>query len=135
MAALCRQHLKQYQEALHEWKLCFEHCLRTDDQEGEGEVYEQMSYCYFYLGQMKKAEYFNTRYRMGVYEEDDSQIRNIYTSIRINTNKAKANKWEQDVQYVSDFTWNGETLFKLFYDNFLEDCHDKEKICKGLRQG
>ena len=36
MAALCRMHLKQYLEALHEWKLCLEHCFRMDDQEGEG---------------------------------------------------------------------------------------------------
>lgn len=40
MAALCRQNMRQYQEALHEWKLCFEHCIRNDDHEGEMHVYE-----------------------------------------------------------------------------------------------
>jgi hypothetical protein len=92
-----------------------------------------MSYCYFYLGQMKKAEYFNTRYRIGIYEDEDSHIRHIYASLRKNCDKAE--KWDREVQYVADLSWNGENLFKLFYDNFLEDCHNKEKICKGLRQG
>ena len=50
MAALCRQKMRQYTEALHEWKLCFEHCLRNRDPEGEMQVYDQMSNCYFYLG-------------------------------------------------------------------------------------
>ena len=54
-----------------------------------------MSNCYFYLGQMKKAEYFNTRYRMGVYEEEDSQIRQIYKSLRKNCDKGV--KWERKV--------------------------------------
>ena len=38
-----------------------------------------MSYCFFYLGRMKDAEYFNTRWRMGILEESDSQMRHIYT--------------------------------------------------------
>ena len=30
---------------------------------------------------MKKAEYFNTRYRIGIYEEEDSQMRQIYANL------------------------------------------------------
>lgn len=78
MTAICKMKTGEYDQALHAWKLCFEHCLRTENVRGEIQVYEQMSYCYFYLGQMKKAEYFNTRFRMGVLEEKDSQIRIIY---------------------------------------------------------
>ena len=80
-------HLHQYDEALNGWKLCFEHALRTNDDRAELYVYEQISNCYYYLGQMKDAEYFNTRYRMGVLEEPDSQIRHIYASLRKNTDK------------------------------------------------
>ena len=50
ISAICAMRQKQYDEALHGWKLCFEHSLRTDDDVAEIEVYEQMSYCYFYLG-------------------------------------------------------------------------------------
>lgn len=71
-ACLCLMRKQKYTEAILSLKLCFEHCLRVNDEEGEGFVYEQMSYCYFYLGKMKKAEYFNTRFRMGVLEDKDS---------------------------------------------------------------
>lgn len=131
MAALCRQKMRQYSEALHEWKLCFEHCLRTDDCQGEINVYEQMSNCYFYLGQMKKAEYFNTRYRVGIYEEEESQIRTIYTNLRKNVDKNMP--WDKEIQYVPDIVWNGETIFQFFYDNFVEDCKNRDKICKDIR--
>ena len=124
---------KHYDEALHGWKLCFEHSLRTDDDVAEIEVYEQMSYCYFYLGQMKKAEYFNTRFRMGVLEEPDSQVRAIYASLR--KNDEKRHKWDNQVQFVADLGWKGESIFELFYNNFLEDCLNKERIIQDLIQG
>ena len=82
---------------------------------------------------MKKAEYFNTRFRMGIYEEEDSQIRLIYKTLRNSSNKRK--RWNAEVQYVTDhdLNWQGETLFRLFYDNLLDDCHNKERICNRLR--
>ena len=91
VAATCHMRLQQYDDALHAWKLCFEHCLRNGNTECEIEVYEQMSYCFLYLGQMKPAEYFNTRWRMGILEEADSQIRHIYASLR--KNSQRATKW------------------------------------------
>ena len=135
MAGLCRMRLMQYQEAIHAWKLCFEHALRTENDTAEVEVYEQMSYCYFYLGQMKKAEYFNTRYRSGVLEDENSQVRSIYASLRKNTEKKSSSFWDRDIQYVADISWNGENLFDLFYKNFLEDAKRREKIIKGLMKG
>ena len=53
MIGLCKMHKHQYEEALHAWKLCFEHCLRTGNSEAEMQVYEYFSYCFFYLGDMK----------------------------------------------------------------------------------
>ena len=82
MAALSQMRLKLYPEAIHAWKLCLEQALRTRDDSAEAYVYEQLSLCHFYLGQMQKAEYYNTRFRMGILEEDQSQIRSIYASLR-----------------------------------------------------
>ena len=96
-------------------------------------MYEQMSYCYFYLGKMKKAEYFNTRYRMGVLEEADSQVSHIYASLR--KNFYRRHNWDTQIQYVADLAWKGESIFELFYNNFLEDCINKERIVKDLTQG
>ena len=96
-------------------------------------MYEQMSYCYFYLGKMKKAEYFNTRYRMGVLEEADSQVSHIYASLR--RNFYRRHNWDTQIQYVSDLAWKGESIFELFYNNFLEDCINKERIVQDLTQG
>lgn len=92
LAAKCQMGLLQFDEAIHGWKLCYEHALRTQNEGVEMEVYEQLSNCYFYLGQMKKSEYFNTRFRMGVYEPQDSYIRKIYTSLRKNSEKIQAFK-------------------------------------------
>lgn len=92
-----------------------------------------MSNCYFYLGQMKKAEYFNTRYRVGIYEEENSQMRQIYQNLRKNMEKGQ--NWDKETNYVPDLLWSGENLFQVFYENFLEDCKHKEKISRDLRQG
>ena len=32
ISALCAMRQKLYEEALHTWKLCFEHCLRTNNE-------------------------------------------------------------------------------------------------------
>lgn len=85
--AMSHMKMHKYEEALVAWKLCFEHCLRTNNSEGELHVYEQLSLCYFYQGQMKGAEYFNTRFRMGILEEPDSQVRRIYAQLRRNDDK------------------------------------------------
>jgi len=46
---------------------------------------------------MKKAEYFNTRFRIGVLEDEDSQIRVIYSSLRKNNEKASYQIYDQEI--------------------------------------
>ena len=69
LAALSRMGLKEYDEALQAWKLCFEQCLIMNDDKTEIYIYEQFGLCYFYLGDLVKAEYFSTRFQMGIIEE------------------------------------------------------------------
>lgn len=40
MAGLCQMRLQNYAEAIHSWKLCYEHALRTDNDAAEAQVYE-----------------------------------------------------------------------------------------------
>ena len=40
MSGMCQMRLQRYDEALHAWKLTFEHCLKTGNEEAEVYVYE-----------------------------------------------------------------------------------------------
>ena len=36
---------------------------------------------------------------------------------------------------VSDFSWQGENIFELFYKKFLGDCHMKDEVMSLLLKG
>ena len=50
----------------------------TNDNEAEINAYEGLGVQYFYLGQLKKSNYYVDRMMRGKLEKKDSKIREIY---------------------------------------------------------
>ena len=82
LKALCKLQMKEYQDAIRAYKLCFEHSLITENQDYETEIFEKLSLCNFYLGDLEKSKYYKQRHLLGINEPVGSQIRGIYQALR-----------------------------------------------------
>ena len=78
LIALSKLHMKEYHEAVRAYKLCFEHAMNINNQMYETEIYEKLSICHFYLGELEKSKYYKKRHLLGINEPAGSQIRTIY---------------------------------------------------------
>ena len=123
LKALCKLHMKEYQEAIRAFKLCFEHSLVTNNQQFETEIFEKLSICNFYLGDLEKSKYYKQRHLLGLTEPPGSQIRGIYQALRKKfqnrTKETHLKYWSTRCLTVSDFSWQGENIFELFYQKFV----------------
>jgi ABC-type antimicrobial peptide transport system ATPase subunit len=61
-----------------------ESAFRVNDQASEILVYEKMSLCHFYIGELEKAKYYLVKMTRGLIEPQNSEIRIIYRNLRQN---------------------------------------------------
>ena len=76
----CYQEQKHYKIATRCFKKLLETAWDTDDVESEVQAYEGLGLQYFYLGELKKSNYYIDRMARGKLEKQESKIRSMYLS-------------------------------------------------------
>ena len=72
LIALSKLNMKEYKQAIRANKLCFEHAIATNNQVYETGIYEKLSTCHFYLGNLNKSKYYKKRHLLGINEPPNS---------------------------------------------------------------
>lgn len=75
--SFCYIKLHEYDSALKTIKKKLQLAWVVESHTAETQCYEMMAQCYYYKGNLKKCQYYNTRYLRGISEADFSRVRKI----------------------------------------------------------
>ena len=69
--------MKEYDLALKALKKGLQLAWVVNSYTAETVIYDKMAICYYYIGNLKKAAYYNNRFLRGVSEAGFSRVRKI----------------------------------------------------------
>ena len=105
---------RRYAEALNSLKFLLEKAFLGDSARLELHCYERMCLCWYYLGNLEKAKYYQQKRQKGYTEAPNAEIRIVYQNLRANYNIVRYKDLEL-TGYPSVF----DSLYEAVSDYYL----------------